>query len=446
MRVAAPFAAWLAVFAAAACVSPGQGVGLRAEVAAEMPTVVHVRWTSAAPARGSVEVSGVGSQPPTEAEPTEHHDLRVLGLHAETEYTITALQDDGQGAAAVGTTRVTTGALDPAILPFRVVSEVGDDGPAYFLTSVMTFNGDGYDANVWIVDDQGVPVWGTSVADVFPMFPTWDPTLGVRALSTDFVDYGRSRVDQWGLDGDLASSDLPGGHHEALWLPDGTMVYARTDSREVDGELLGGDQLVERATDGSETTAWDAFEGYPTTHNDGWEKTKLADGAADWTHANGIAYLPDDDDYLVSLYYPEAVVRVDRASGGTEWILGGDDSDYVVAPDATFGPQHSPHLAAGGVMVFDNGNSATGSRLVEVSLDPGSGTASLAWEWRPDPLSWNLLLGHVEPAGDGLVASWGMTPDVYVYDANREPAGHLTLDAEDFAGALGAVRGLATLY
>lgn len=440
----------LHLLAAAACVSAERRVddpgAIRAVVAAEMPTVVHVQWTSAGPSLGSVEVSGLDVQPPAEASPTEHHDLRVLGLREETEYVITVLEDDGQGPAVVGTARAITGALDPAILPFRVDAPVGDDGPAYFLTSVMNFNGDGYDANVWVVDNQGFPVWGTTVADVFPMFPTWDPTLGVRALSTDFVDYGGSRVDQWGPDGDLASYALPGGHHEALWLPDGTMVYTRTDSREVDGELLGGDQLVERAPGGSEITVWDAFAAYPTTHNDGWEKTKLADEAADWTHANGIALLPDEDDYLVSLYYPEAVVRVDRASGGTEWILGGADSDFAMAPEATFGPQHSPRLAAGGVMVFDNGNSVTGSRLVEVSVDAGLGTASLAWEWRPDPLAWNLLLGHVEPAGDGLVASWGMAPDIYVYDADRELSGHLALDTDELAGALGAVRGLATLY
>jgi len=426
-----------------ACVPGGT---VRAELAASMPTVVHVTWTSAAPTIGSVEVSGGVPQPPTETEPTVDHDIRVLGLRAETGYDFTAYEDDGSGPEGIGTTHADTGALDPAILPFTVVTPTGAEGPAYFLTSVMNFNGNGYTSNVWIVDSEGIPVWGTTVDALFPMFPTWDPALGVRTLDTDFVDYGGSRLEAWTPDGELTSVALPGGHHEAVWLDDGTLVYARTDSREVDGTLLGGDQLIEVAPDGTETTVWDAFDDYPTTHNRGWEQTKLADGAADWTHANGIEYIEADDDYLVSLYYPESIVRVDRGSGTTEWILGGEDSDFAESANAAFGPQHSPCPTPGGLLLFDNGNASIGSRLEEIALDVDGRTTSLAWEWAPDPGAWNLLLGHVESYGSGLVASWGMTPEIYVYDAAREPIGHLALDDDEFHGALGAVRGLATLY
>ena len=208
----------------------------------------------------------------------------------------------------------------------------------------------------------------------------------------------------------------------------------------------GGDQIIERAPDGSETTVWDAFEDFPTTHNHGWEETKLADGAADWTHANGIQYIPADDDFLISLYYPQSVVRVDRATGTTEWILNGVDNEFTVAPDAAFGPQHAPCLTPGGVLVFDNGDASRGSRLEELTLDVDARTASLAWQWSPEPGAWNPLLGHVEPFGADLVANWGVVPDVYVYDADRNLVAHLTLDPDGFTGALGAVRGLGSLY
>lgn len=437
----------LCLFACTACVHGGTGAGdLHAVVAPAMPTVVHVIWTSDAPTIGHVEVSDGVPPPPGETQPTVDHDIRVLGLHAETAYDLMAFEDDGSGPATVGTTRADTGALDPAILPFTVVTPIAADGPAYFLTSAMSFNGHGYSSNVWVVDREGIPVWGTTVQDLFPAFPVWDPEIGVRTLDSDFVDYGNSRLDTWTLDGDLTSVAVPGGHHESLWLDDGTVVYTRTDSREVNGTLLGGDQLIERAPDGSETTVWDAFEDYPTTHNRGWEVTKLADGAADWTHANGIEYIEADDDYLISLYYPASVVRVDRALGTTEWILGGADGEFLQSPDATFGPQHSPCLTPDGILLFDNGNASIGSRLEEIALDVDMRTASLAWQWAPDPLAWNLLLGHVEQFGGGLVATWGMAPEIYMYDSVRAPAGHLTLSTDEFDGALGAVRGLETLY
>lgn len=437
----------LFVFACTARVPGALNTDIRAVVAPSMPTVVHVIWTSDAPTIGHVEVSDGVPQPPAEAQPTVDHDIRVLGLHAETAYELTAFEDDGSGPGVVGTIRADTGALDPAILPFTVVTPVTGEGtPAYFLTSAMTFNGDGYSSNVWVVDREGIPVWGTTVQDLFPMFPVWNPGLGVRALDTDFVDYGNSRLDTWTLDGDLTSVAMPGAHHESLWLDDGTLVYTRTESREVDGTLLGGDQLIEQAPDGYETTVWDAFEDYPITHNRGWEGTKLADGAADWTHANGIEYIEADNDYLISLYYPESVVRVDRVQGSTEWILGGADGEFVETPDATFGPQHSPRLTPNGILLFDNGDATVGSRLEEITLDVDGRTASLAWQWAPDPMAWNSLLGHVEPFGSGLVATWGMAPEVHVYDAARAPAGHLVLSTEGFTGALGAVRGLKTLY
>lgn len=416
-------------------------------VPAAMPTVMHVMWTSEVPTVGSVTVSDGVPAPPPELEASTTHDIRVIGLHADSTYDFTVSEDDGSGWVTVGIGTETTGSLDPAVVPFTVVEPIlGDDAPLYFLLSAVRFHADGYSSVIWISDREGLPVWGAAVRGLFPMFPIWSPHIGVQALNTDIDDYGRSRLDVWSLDGELSSLAMPGAHHESLWLPDGTLVYTRTESRVVDGTLLGGDQLIERSTDGTEITVWDAFEDFPATPNEGWEQSKLADGAADWTHANGIEYIAAEDDYLLSLYYPGSIVRIDRATGTTEWILGGADSQFSMAADAEFLPQHAPSITGDGILLFDNGDATTGSRLESLVLDESARTAHLGWQWAPEPTSWNPLLGHVESFRTGLIATWGIAPDLYLYDREHALTGHLVIKDAHFTGALGAARGLASLY
>lgn len=432
----------LPLVALAACIDAAIGP-LSAEIAEDMPTVVHVTWTSETPSVGRVEGDGV-LEAPADAAPTTRHDIRVLGLREDTVYTLRVTEDD----APVGEVEVRTGSLDADIPDFEVATPVeGMDEVAYVLVSALSFEADGSTTSfVAVLDREGYPVWGVSVPELFPMFPTFDPEKGVRALQTDIDDYAMSRLDVWDLDGVVATEPMPDAHHEAVWLPDGTLAYCVTETREIGGELVAGDVLLERAPDGTVTRVWDAFDALPVTRNDGWDETKLADGAADWTHVNGLAWSQKDDAWLLSLFYPETIVQVDRATGETAWVLGGAESSFAQDEGAAFGPQHAPLLTDEGLLVFDNSGAGPGSRLAMVSLDEVGARSSLVWDWRPPTQDWSLMLGHAAPAGDGLVVSWGLAPDVYLLDAEHREAGHLRLDREAFSGALGAAVPLASLY
>lgn len=418
---------------------------LEATLAPAMPTVVHVSWTSPEPTVGRVRGEGVPDTP-EEPAPTTDHDVRVVGLHAETAYTLDAFEGD----VPVGSVEVTTGALDLAVHPLKEVTAT-DALPSapYLLYSTVDFSDAGRLGRfstglVTIVDRTGAPVWGVAMGDVFPMFPVWVPGVGVRALTVDFNDYANSTVDTWDLDGNRTSTPLPGAHHEAVWHADGTLVACLTESRTVNDELVAGDILVEVAPDGTQRRVWDAFENLPVIPNWGWEATELADGAADWTHANGIQWLPDEDAYLVSLYGPQQVVRIDRSSGATEWILG-EGGTFTLGADATFGPQHSPVRTETGLFLFDNGTQT--SRLVELDLDEGAATADLAWSWTSEVQpAWNPVVGHLEPvAEEGMLVSWGLIPSVYLFDTTRTMVGEYRLEDPGFAGAIGAIRAVGAL-
>lgn len=426
---------------------PKSGREVTVSLSAAMPTVAHVVWTSPAPSIGRVTGAGFADTP-QEATPTTAHDVRVTGLHALSDYDLEVVEDDVVVAAAT----ISTGELDPANgRPLGVRSPLAGLGSVdHILFSAVDFGDAGRlgrfsTGTVSIVDRDGVAVWGVAMGDRFPMFPVWVPGVGVRALSTDFNDYGNSTLDTWDLDGNLASVPLPGAHHDVAWHADGTFAYTLTESRDIDGELVAADILVEVAPDGTSTRVWDAFVSLPgaITNNGG---TNLADGAIDWTHANGISWLPDEDAYLLSLFGPHQIVRIDRATGTTTWVLGGDTGEFALASGAAFGAQHCPLATAGGVMLFDN--AASSSRLLALAVDEAGRTASLAWEWEsPDPPGWTPLGGFIEPVADeGMLVSWGLVPALYALDADRQLVGEFRQDDPVFVGSLGAVRGVAGLY
>jgi len=86
----------------------------------------------------------------------------------------------------------------------------------------------------------------------------------------------------------------------------------------------------------------------------------------DWSHANALQYLPEDQSILVSLRHLDCVVKIGWESRELQWILG-DATDwsepfqpYFLTPKGRlewFYHQHAPHItSAGTLLLFDNGN------------------------------------------------------------------------------------------
>lgn len=88
--------------------------------------------------------------------------------------------------------------------------------------------------------------------------------------------------------------------------------------------------------------------------------------ARDWSHANALQYLAEDDSILVSFRHLCCVVKIDWETKEVRWILGDPAGwsesfqKYLLRPQGDiewFYHQHAPHLTdAGTLLMFDNGN------------------------------------------------------------------------------------------
>lgn len=390
---------------------------------ADMPTVVHVTWTSAQPGAGYAEFGLDGSDyaftTSAEDDVTTSHAVTLYGLPAETEFHFRVVTGDAASDDLV----VTTGSLPSGVPSFEPLIPFTDSAVGPFLLATTVELSEDHSAVV-VLDGNGSPVWYEKAAAGITSARMSADGAGVYFIQNFVDDRAANGLVIVGFDGTRREIAVPDAHHDVIEGPAGGYVTFVTTYRDIDGTTVAGDQLVEVADDGSQRVVWDAFDNLEVVENAGFEATQL-DGA-DWTHANGLVYDADDDSYVISLYFTEQFVKVDRATGDTVWILGGLGSDFTFADDDAFGPQHAPELTANGVRLFDNRGISDGSRLVEYSLDEATGIATNTWSWAYPGGAWTPVLGDVQRFDDGsALGSWGLTGHVTLVSPEGELVGDL---------------------
>ena len=125
----------------------------------------------------------------------------------------------------------------------------------------------------------------------------------------------------------------------------------------------------------------------------------------DWAHLNTIEPVESLNAFLVSSREQHQVYAVDMESGEVLWTLG-QRGDFELSEGAEFLRQHAPEWEDGRVLLFDNGNVARGySRAIELELDLEEMTATLVWEWRPEPDIYADIWGDADrlPNGNRLI-------------------------------------------
>ncbi len=229
-------------------------------------------------------------------------------------------------------------------------------------------------------------------------------------------------------------------HHDSLLLGDGRYLLTVSEERTIDGDLILGDDLVAFDTaDGSTEVLWSAFDQLPIVQNDGWN-LRTPDGAADWTHINGLYQDPATGKIYASLYHDHSILQIDATTWQTDWILGGPSTQFSV--DLGFGPQHSPFHSGNTLWMFDNGTDVTaGSRLLAYSLDETAMTATRSWMYQADPPVFDVILGSIALTDDATIASWGDVGQVRILDSTDAVLGSYTLDALDQVGYTSLVAG-----
>jgi hypothetical protein len=193
-------------------------------------------------------------------------------------------------------------------------------------------------------------------------------------------------------------------HHDFVELPDGSFSWLSYDRRVAtnpDDPKLGDEDMSaesvhtgpEGATDETGATQlWNQWDDYPQGVYTIPEEADefLNDGSLEIGHANSLAYVPEQDAYYVMWRWLDTMVKI-GGDGSYQWQWGGPFND-LAGDDATlFEHSHFSEVWDGGMLMFDNRNSADGSRLVEYTFDD----TSFEEVWSYETGDFENLLGDV---------------------------------------------------
>jgi hypothetical protein len=149
--------------------------------------------------------------------------------------------------------------------------------------------------------------------------------------------------------------------------------------------------------------------GYNSLREDFWavHYEGVVDGAVhDWTHGNAIIYEEDDNSFVMSMPYQDAVVKISMDTGELVWILGNHDnwgepwSDKLLTPVGDVGWSYKHHAIShtenGTYLLYDNGVARSSpydekmpladsyTRAVEYSVNEETMEVSQVWVYGPD--------------------------------------------------------------
>jgi hypothetical protein len=349
----------------------------------------------------------------------------------------------------------------PDGFPRLDVDRPGDPGRGWYLTTLQTMSA----AFAMILDERGAPVWYKRTPEAMldlkrrsdgrlVMTPYLGPRYGVlpdagyqiMSLAGTLVDEHLAIDDP--LDPDV---EYPTDHHDYVALANGSyalLTYPLLDGQDLSAlgpgfseeDVIADGVVQEIDAGGNLVWSWRTsdYVGYDeATFAQRWDPTpQYAGGEVDVFHLNSLAATDDGSgDYVVSARHLDAVLRIDRATGDLDWILGSSPPTtpnksgaprLTILNDPLGGPRR-PHDArlTGDVLTLLDNRTATGqsARAVAYRIDEPAGTATLLWQISAPEASPSFGLGSNRVAADGSVlVGWGnpVQPMFSEYDAARE--------------------------
>jgi hypothetical protein len=417
------------------------------EADAVMPSLVHVHWETSEAVVGEVTYALEGE--PTVStglapNATTSHEVEVWGIPAGSHADLQIL--DHADGVVVGETTSSVD-MDPAPTDLaRVEPVIHPDAPPTPWLLIASVNPSTGAASLQVVDWAGRPLWWLPPSNTLSGYARIQADgKGILYVTTDRVNDADQpgAIAHTGWDGTTTLWPAAHAHHDLLELPDGRVGATAWTVRDVDGELIGGDQVQIVGEAGVEEVVWDAFDHIPVVENRCWDIFELTDGAVDWTHVNGLDYDPGHDTWLVSLYCQESVIAVDGHTGGIFWGLGGEVGSLRIEGDPGFGPQHSPRFEPGGLRLYDNGmDIGAGSRVVHYAVDPGAGTATFAGDWHAPDHGYTGVMGETNAYADGSLVGMGFDGGVYYLGPDGTILGQLDVVGGE---TVGSVLGVAAM-
>ncbi len=326
----------------------------------------------------------------------------LIGMKPSHEYALKTVEDHGGETVTSGDYSVMTGPLPsgfPDTTLIENLPEQAEDG--FILTALL-----GDPVMAVILDQDGEFVWWHHWNDSGLV----DTEIARTMIShhDGSVLYHFTGINESGaepapemytvrvsLDGaDVDPMAVPLSHHDMAERSDGTVAVIETDSREVEGDDVLGDRIVEVTLDGATTEIWNVWD-----HVDYEPELADMEAGTGWSHANAIDVDEAEGAYYLSLRNLRSIFKIDRDSGALLWRFGGYLSDFELlgGPTSAFIREHQFDVQGDRIAVFDNGDATrTWSRAVEYEIDPDTLEAEMVWEYRPVPAVFCIALGGVQ--------------------------------------------------
>jgi len=425
---------------------------VEASIAAEMPTVIVVEWTTTEAVVGRVEFGEsdeYGLTSPWESEPSKDHRSVLLGNPPLTEIHFAVVADDGEAEHRGGDRVITTEGVAAALPSLTVEPGPGARSDGYVVVPIMAGDGEGAQSGVAVLDAGARYVWHRMVPEGMV------PMRARRSLDGGAVVFNagpakESEEDFWGIyrvdwEGhEIHVFEAPTLHHDFTELPEGGYAYLGSDFQPLGDITVLLDIIVEIAPDGSRTEVWHLDEHLAAFGLDP-DPTDYADGDS-IAHANAIDYIEAEDAYLISFAQLGAFALIDRSSGDLLWILGGDGSTLA------YDDQNMPHwrahdtdLLGDNLLVFINDTAQEEcSQLWGVELDVANMEATRTWRYLLEPCYFNYAMGGVDRLWNGnILAVWSLAGRLDELDSQ----GEITWSVQAQVGAgFGYSEGFETLY
>lgn len=205
---------------------------------------------------------------------------------------------------------------------------------------------------------------------------------------------------------------LPNGHRVILGSEDVTIDMSKVVPNGHPAANVVVAVIQEIDCDGKVVSQWRALDHIPVTES----YEDLTAPAIRYCHNNAL-WIDDDGNWIVSLRHMSQVVKVNRVTGEIMWALGGKSNQFTFIGDheeyapTYFSYQHDARrLPNGNISLFDNGtqHQPMHSRGVEYKLDEVNRTATMVWEYRPQPDIYVSIQGGLQTLPDGhRLLGWG---------------------------------------
>jgi len=454
---------------------PTEGAnGVLTEVAARLSHQITIAGVVEVDAAQPVQVQVTATagdevvEVPRTARARRDHQIPVVGLHAETTYTLDVQAFDESGDEVDrATTELATGALPDWIPPITLN---GNDtermAPGVTLFDIQRWgvtNPPGEPPGMLVaLDEQGEVVWYLG-NDLGAGDSRMDQDGNIWFLFAPFgfkeVDLLGRRIQSWAWGGpedvrpggptivDSEQYDLVSFHHEVAPQPDGDIVaFSRYELDLTDEEQeaicpgdpvdfgIREDVVMEFTRDGRILHEWPLHEVLDPAEIPGRELCSVDyEDYRDWAHGNGIVLDEADNQVIVSARHIDLLFAfryeddADGPSGELLWSIG-PNGTLPLDGEPSYG-LHAPELEEdGSILVFDNGNDRPGevpySRAVRYEVDdsaadPADWSARQTWEFRTDDLEtgdplYADFLGDADqlPNGNVLVGFGGIGQEV----------------------------------